>query len=71
MTNEPSQSARVQEALDLLFAYGTVDGDHHKMWVIDRVVRALTGDKYEQWVKDFCDGEDGPETYAWDEGIAP
>lgn len=58
-------------ALDVAFQYGAIDGAHHKMWVIDQMVRALTGNKYEEWVKEFCDGEDGPETYSWDTGVAP
>jgi hypothetical protein len=41
------------------------------MWVLDQVVRILTGDDYEQWVTDAKDGEDGPNTYDWDEGIPP
>jgi hypothetical protein len=28
-------------------------------------------EEYRAWVKDACDGEDGPETYTWDTGIAP
>ena len=26
---------------------------------------------YRAWVRDICAGEDGPETYGYDEGIAP
>lgn len=26
---------------------------------------------YEQFVKNACDGEDGPDSYRWDVGIAP
>lgn len=33
------------------------------------MVRALTGDQYETWVAETCDGEDGPETYSWEVGI--
>lgn len=62
---------REQKALDLILRYGGIDGAHHKQWVLDQVVRALTGDKYDEWVATYCDGEDGPDTYAWDEGIAP
>lgn len=51
--------------------YGSFDGAHHKMWVIDQMVRCLTGDKYETWIKEFKAGEDGPDTYCWDEGVAP
>lgn len=61
----------VEIALEIALRYGGTDGAHHKEWVIDQMVRALTGDKYEQWVRDACDGEDGPNTYEWDEGIAP
>lgn len=39
--------------------------------VLDQVVRALTGNKYEEWVKKQKTGEDGPETYDWEEGIPP
>lgn len=34
----------VQEALDLAWSYGQIDGDHHRLWVIDQMVRALTDD---------------------------
>jgi hypothetical protein len=61
---------RIAEALDIA-EYGQTDGSHHKDWVIDQMVRALTGDNYDEWVRAYRDGEDGPETYEWDEGIAP
>lgn len=88
----PSDRDRIIDAL----TYVTVeDGAHHKQWIIDQMVRALTGcsmvertavdhrgraytyftqgesDEYLAWVADYCDGEDGPETYSWDCGIAP
>ena len=50
---------------------GQIDGAHHKDWVIDQIVRALTGVEYDGWVKEFCAGADGPETYSWEEGVAP
>lgn len=60
-----------EAALDLAERYGGIDGDHHKMWVIDQMVRALTGENYDAWVERYRDGEDGPDTYDWDTGIAP
>jgi len=36
-----------------------------------RVVTGNPSDEYLQFVSDFCNGEDGPNTYSWDEGIAP
>lgn len=87
---------RIEAALDVLYMSGGVEGDHHKAWVIDQVVRHLTGchmepgftgldargnpysfealgtsDEYEAWVTKYQDGEDGPLTYMWDNGIAP
>lgn len=63
--------AQIDAAIELAVQYGGIDGDHHKMWVIDQIVRTLAGDRYEQIVRDAKAGEDGPETYSWDEGIAP
>lgn len=60
-----------RKALELARKYGGIDGDHHKAWVIDQMVRALTGDKYAEFVAGSKVGEDGPDTYEWNEGIAP
>ena len=65
-----TDAERIELALDAL-ADGQVDGSHHKAWVIDQAVRALTGERYGDWVTEYCDGVDGPETYTWDEGVAP
>ena len=86
---------KTKKALDFAYQYGSTDGSHHKMWVIDQMVKALTGcpmikekfidcngneytyecqgesDEYKKWVIEHNDGEDGPETYEWDEGCAP
>ena len=61
---------KVKVALDLIAEWGGIDGGHHKQWLLDKIVRELSGD-YEKWVKEYEDGEDGPDTYSWDEGIAP
>lgn len=64
-------SPGVAEAVRLAVEYGDIDGDHHKAWVIDQMVRALTGAKYEEVVREAKAGKDGPDTYEWDEGVAP
>lgn len=73
--SEPDEfQSRVVEALAVIERYGGIEGDHHRAWVIDQVVRKLLGDSdegYKAWVAEMKDGEDGPETYGWDEGIAP
>ena len=74
----------VKLALEFASSYGSIDGGHHKMWVIDQMVRALTdcpiikepdfqgeSEEYKQWVKEHCAGEDGPDSYEWDCGCAP
>jgi hypothetical protein len=58
---------RVELALEIALQYGQVDGDHHKAWVIDQIVRRLTGERYDEVIDDYR--EDGE--YNWDEGIAP
>ncbi len=40
----------------------------HRAWVIDQMVRTLTGDGYTKFIEQACDGEDGPDTYEWDIG---
>jgi len=54
---------RIKEALEIALRYGQIDGGHHKMWVIDQMVRILAGDKYKELTT-----EPG---YEWDTGIAP
>jgi hypothetical protein len=66
-----SLQQRVDIALAIARDYGGIDGDHHKAWVIDQMVRSLTGDQYSMFVADARIGDDGPETYSWNEGIAP
>lgn len=66
-----NDAERVQLALDVALSYGQDDGAHHKAWVIDQMVRILAADRYAQIVAGYRAGEDGPDTYEWDEGIAP
>lgn len=63
--------AKNKKALEIIEQYGGIEGDHHRCWVIDQVARLLNGDDYERWVTEMKDGVDGPNTYGWDEGIAP
>jgi len=61
----------INKALNVAIAYAGIDGAHHKDWVIDQMIRALTAHKYEDFVRQAKAGADGPETYSWDEGIPP
>ncbi len=64
---------RIEKALNIAWSYGQTDSDHHKMWVIDQMVRALCGneDEYRNWVKLYETPETDEEYYIWDTGIAP
>lgn len=60
------------DIVTLIGSFGGIDGAHHKQWVLDQVLRKLLGARgYTKWLKDHNAGEDGPNTYSWDEGIAP
>lgn len=65
--------SRITRALNFAQSYGSIDGDHHKQWVIDQMVRALTGNTvaYAAWVAATKAGKEGPNTYEWNEGVAP
>ena len=68
-------SDRIHRALELISSLGGIDGAHHKQWLLDQVVRTLTGDEYTNWVRkwEIGDGAEGGEgaVYEWDAGIAP
>lgn len=68
--DEPdAEDERIQKALELAWRFGQIDGSHHRVWVIDQMVRVLCGDEetYNKWVKEYED--EG--AYEWDTGIAP
>jgi hypothetical protein len=70
-TKKAKTTATGKKALKIITMYGGIDGEHHKQWVLDQVVRSLTGPDYSDWVKNYEAGRDGPKTYMWEEGIAP
>lgn len=73
---------RIDEALDVARRFGG-DDSHHAAWVVDQMVRALTGcpvddagtrgesEEYHAFIAQAKAGEDGPDTYEWNPGIAP
>ena len=61
---------RIKKAVEMIFRYGSIDGGMHKQWLIDQILRILVTD-YDYWISEYKKGEDGPETYEWDTGIAP
>lgn len=68
---EEMRMEKIDKAIEIGFSYGQIDGAHHKQWVIDQMLRVLCGDKYDEKVTESKRGEDGPETYSYDVGVAP
>lgn len=66
-------SDRIVFVLNLIAQYGSIDGAHHKQWVLDQVARALqTPQEYQEWAESLKFDDNGQEIYsAWDTGIAP
>lgn len=64
---------RIKKALELAWSYGQIDGSHHRVWVIDQMVRALCGsdEEYTKWVQAYTAPLDDGDYYEWDTGIAP
>ena len=65
---------RITRALAIPMSLGQAENEsHHQTWIIAQMVRELCGDdeEYKQWVQKRKYGSDGPDTYSWNEGIAP
>ena len=63
---------KIKAAVELMLRYGSIEGEHHKTWVIDQTLRILLGKTYDVIMEAARDGEDGPHTYdPWPIGIAP
>lgn len=71
LCNQAVDQKRVDKALKVALRYGGTDGSHHKAWVIDQMVRHLTGLDYGKVIEGTCAGVDGPATYTWDIGVPP
>ncbi|EBG2148501.1 hypothetical protein FIP36_17300 [Salmonella enterica] len=65
------EQKRIERAIALACRYGGTEELHHLQWVVDQMVRELAGDRYPQIVAETTTGEDGPDTYTWNTGIAP
>ena len=62
---------KIDKALEIAFQYGQIDGSHHRLWVIDQMVRVLS-DYYDTFVKEYEEeDENGEKLYIWDCGITP
>jgi hypothetical protein len=60
-----------KEIHNLLMQYSQKGDDLDKAWVIDQIARLFWEDRYHANVRAYCNGEDGPDTYEWSQGIPP
>ncbi|MEB6579969.1 hypothetical protein MXL58_22880 [Enterobacter quasiroggenkampii] len=65
------EQQKVERSIGLACRFGGSDEVHHLRWVIEQMVRELDGERYDQVVASACAGEDGPDTWRRDTGIAP
>lgn len=57
-------------ALMIASKYAMVESESHKAWVIDQMIRALTGSQYEAFINHSCE-RNNKENGEWDEGSVP
>lgn len=55
-----------ERAVSIAMMYGQNDSAHHLRWVIDQMVRVLSGDDYDRLIEYY-----NTDDYKWDAGIAP
>ena len=64
--------ARVRAALEVARRYASIEGGHHKAWVIDQMVRTLAGEGYSDWINKVTRiHASGLVFLEWDTGIEP
>ena len=64
---------RIKKALKIAWSYGQTEGDHHKAWVIDQMVRELCGndEEYKKFINIYEAPVGYEDYFKWDVGIAP
>jgi len=63
------EECRATHASTIATRFGGIDGDHHKQWVIDQMLRAvLDKEEYEAWLNAM---NSDPEYDPWDHGTPP
>lgn len=70
-----TDSEKIETAIRIIEEFGSIDGAHHKQWVLDQVIQVLLGGEYEDWKEemrgDWLEEYDEYEYGEWDKGIAP
>lgn len=66
LSKRAEKPPEIEKAIEIGIRYGQIDGDHHRLWVIDQMLRVLLGEKYDETIKEANGTE-----YDWDVGIPP
>lgn len=68
--NSSNFQLRCEKAIEFALQYGSFDGEHHKQWALDQIIRILCGNlnNYKKRLKQWNSDE---EYDPWDEGIPP
>lgn len=62
----------IVDVVNFILENGQHDGEHHKQWVLDQVVRMLAQNDYADTIKAaFGEEDDEDGTGYWDVGIPP
>ena len=64
-----SLEKRIEDAVEIALNYGQIDGNHHKNWVIDQMLRSLLNDEYEEVINEW--NSTVSKWDKWDEGTEP
>lgn len=69
----PTEKAMKAAAVGVAAKWAMVDGERHKQWVIDQMLRRLLGDEgYRHWVDQWHNAQEDDEVFVeWDTGVAP
>ena len=51
--NECLNDTKIAKVLELIEDYGGFDGADHKQRLLDMIVRAITDDGYDEWVRQY------------------
>src|SRR3954469_12591 len=64
---------RIEAIKDLASRYAGIDGEHHKQWLIDQIIRVVLAGDYQDFIAEYNNfkDQDGKSYGEWDEGIAP
>lgn len=70
------KNSNLTKIFNMIYSYAGIDGAHHKDWLLDQIMRSITGDNYEEFVKFYerplsVNGLEDGDYCQWDAGIAP